>query len=80
MAQDGTDSQFGPVQDVPYNSLFACQLRVTVGDSGLCCFVPVTSFESKLNLLSVDSVQDHIIFALGKAHSVHPCAQTSPQH
>ena len=28
--------------------LFTCQARVTVGDSGLCCFVHVTSFESWL--------------------------------
>ena len=41
---------FGTIEDVPlvefmYIYLYACQVRVTVGDSGLCCCVCVTSFE-----------------------------------
>ena len=32
-------------------------MRVAVDDSGLCCFVCVTSFERKLTPLFVDSVQ-----------------------
>ena len=35
----------------------ACQVRVAVGDSGLCCCVSVTSFECYLTPLFVDSVQ-----------------------
>ena len=38
--------------------LLACQVRVTVGDSGLCC-VCVTSFERKLTPLCVGSKADH---------------------
>ena len=39
---------FGTIEDVPlvefmYIYLYACQVRVTVGDSGLCCCVCVTS-------------------------------------
>ena len=34
--------------------LFACQVRVTVGDSGLCSFVRLTSFQRLLNLRCVD--------------------------
>ena len=30
---------------VNYLVIIACQMRVTVGDSGLCCCVCVTSFE-----------------------------------
>ena len=33
-------------------SLLACQVRVTVGDSGLCCCVRTTSFERLLTPLS----------------------------
>ena len=40
--------------------LHACQMRVTVGDSVLCCCVCVTSFEGKLTPLCVDSVSIHI--------------------
>ena len=35
--------------------LLACQVRVTVGDSGLCCCVCVTSFERLLTPLFVYS-------------------------
>ena len=35
--------------------LLACQLRATVGDSGLCCCVCVTTFERQLTPLCVDS-------------------------
>ena len=34
-----------------------CQVRVTVGDSGLCCCVCVTFFERRLTPLFVDSAQ-----------------------
>ena len=37
--------------------LLACQVRVTVGDSGLCCCVCVTSFECQLTPLCVDFVK-----------------------
>ena len=37
--------------------LHACQLRVTVGDSGHCCCTGVTYFESKLTPLLVDSAR-----------------------
>ena len=40
-----------------YIYIRACQLRVTVGDSGLCCCVCVTSFELELTPLFVDSSQ-----------------------
>ena len=36
--------------------LLACQVRVTVGDSGVCRCVCVTSFERSLPPLFVDSV------------------------
>ena len=35
--------------------LHACQVRVTVGESGLCCFTCVTSFERWLTPLCADS-------------------------
>ena len=35
--------------------LHACQVRVTVGDSGLCCCICVTYFERKLTPLLVDT-------------------------
>ena len=35
--------------------LHTCQVRVTVGDSGLCCCTCVTYFERWLTLLCVDS-------------------------
>ena len=35
--------------------LLTCQVRVIVGDSGLCCCVCVTSFERKLSPLCADS-------------------------
>ena len=38
-------------------NLFACQVRVTVGDSGLCCCVCVTSFERSITHLCVDSAR-----------------------
>ena len=34
-----------PLVECMYLCLLACQVRVTVGDSGLCCCVYVTSFE-----------------------------------
>ena len=37
--------------------LLACQVKVTAGDSGLCYYVCVTSFERKLAPLFVDSAQ-----------------------
>ena len=36
--------------------LLACQVRVIVGDSGLCCCVSVTSVERLLSPLCVDTV------------------------
>ena len=41
---------------VPHNYLHACQVRVTVGISGLRC-VCVTSFECFLTLVFVDFAQ-----------------------
>ena len=41
--------------------LFACQVRITVCDSGLCCCVCVMSFDGQLTLLRVDSV--HALWA-----------------
>ena len=38
----------------PYNYLLACQVRVTVGDSGLCCCVCLLSFERGLTPLFGD--------------------------
>ena len=37
--------------------LLACHVRVTVGDSGLCYYACVTSFERLLTLLCVDSAR-----------------------
>ena len=37
-----------------YLYLFVCQVRVTVGDSGLCCFVRVTCFDRYLRPLFVE--------------------------
>ena len=39
--------------------LHARQVRVTTGDSGLCCWVCVTPFEHELTPLFVDSAQAH---------------------
>ena len=39
----------------------ACQVRITVGDSGLCCCVCVTSFERELTPLRVDTTAGVII-------------------
>ena len=36
--------------------LLACQVRVSIGDSGLCCCVCVTSFERLFSPLCVDSL------------------------
>ena len=40
--------------------LHACQVRGTVGDSGLCCCACVTSFERSLSPLCVGSVRDKV--------------------
>ena len=39
------------------NSLWGCQVRVTVGDSGLCCCVCLTSLKRWLTPLCVDSAR-----------------------
>ena len=42
-------------------SIHACQVRVTVGDPGLCCCTCVTSFERSLTPLFVDSVTSLVL-------------------
>ena len=47
-------------EDVPlvdFMYLLACQVRVTVGDSGLCYCTCVTCFERSLTPLCVDSAR-----------------------
>ena len=41
----GTDGRRGGGDEEQGFIAYACQVRVTVGDSGLCCCVCVTSFE-----------------------------------
>ena len=41
--------------------LLACHVRITVGVSGLCCCVCVTSFERELTPLCVDNTAGVII-------------------
>ena len=36
--------------------LLACQVGVTVGDSALCCYVHVMSFECELTPLFLDAI------------------------
>ena len=39
--------------------LYACQVKVTIGDSGLCCCTCVMCFERQLTPLGVDSTRVH---------------------
>ena len=56
--------------------LHACQVRATVGDSGLCCKCLCDVIRALINsLVQFSSVQDGIN-ALGKAHKL--CAPTLP--
>ena len=44
-----------PLVDLCTLYLHTCQVRITVGDSGLCCSVCVTSLGRSLTPLCVDS-------------------------
>ena len=54
--------------------LHACQVRVTVGHSGLCC-VCVTSFERELTPLCVDYLWNRCVFVVSCVFSVRKNVQ-----